>query len=330
MHVIHLRFCHNGQIKYLLTYLLKISQQTHSLLWFHVKDSDSAFDILSNRNASSSHLFKFLDIHISTEYDHQVWSQNVNIANSNLFFKNKLNLSGITNIHKLALFVNITVSQGEKMDLLSACSKKLDVIFLVDSTQYFLTNWELMELGLTNIVKTIDNAFPIRQNDTNIGVITFDDTAHTVLSLTDGTSLQNVRGAINSMNPSNSNTSSLKNGLNQVLDSFSTLSRNRTTGTFMIVIIVINSEIISEGPTVALANQMKSQNIIPLVIALSPEVQYDTIRQIATNPDEAVYEPYSSLPLLWNDVDDLKTKVCPYPVSGEYVLFRILLLFGDV
>ena len=221
--------------------------------------------------------------------------------------------------------------------MVSACSKTLDIILLVDTTQYSTkrnaTNWELTEIGLTSIVKTIDTAFPIRTNGTNIGLITFDNTAHTVLSLTDGTSLSNVMEAIHSIATSDSGTSNLKEGLNRVLDTFSTISRNQTTGgidTFMVVIVFINSEIISEGPTISVAYQMKDENIITLVIALSPQVQYDTICQIAITPDEAVFVPYPSLPLLWHDVDDLKSKVCPYPVYGDYISFHILLLFNVI
>ena len=200
---------------------------------------------------------------------------------------------------------------------ISACSHKIDIVILIDSTHFTSDDWPAAQIGFGSIVKTIDRVFPIGSDGVHVGVANYDDQGHLVSGLKDGTSATNAIDAIQSIQPPSVDVdiSNLKDGFTVVQNEFATNSRGNTeegVDTYQIVIVVVNTPVTGEK-TYAKAEELKTDGISIISIAVSPELSLDSLRLISTIPDNTVYEPVKSLPTLWNNPDSLKSVLCPTP-----------------
>ena len=182
----------------------------------------------------------------------------------------------------------------------------MDVVLLVDTTNYTPDTWNSTKTGLRWILEELNSVFGIVPTGTHVGLATYDNEGHLVLGLGDGTDITKIKPVLNTIAPGDTAVHNLVVGLDVATTELLNNGRD-----YKVVIAVVNSEVTDEANTASRAQYLSSKGINIIVVSL---LRNNQLRGIATHADNVFQESYESLNGIWNNTD-LAFMMCP---TGEH------------
>ncbi|CAK9289873.1 unnamed protein product, partial [Gordionus sp. m RMFG-2023] len=171
-------------------------------------------------------------------------------------------------------------------DLLSAKSKPIDVIFLVELEYRSLKDFECaLSISYGSLWQLVENN-PLGPDGGSVGVVTYNNYANIQLPFDSAKSLTNVFGYPKPI--FNDRTENLNVG--KALSLAYSMLKNSSKPDSIKQIWVYISET-SVGNPEAIAKSIKYNGIEIDVFAIGPRVSYDQINAIASSPKNIIYSP---------------------------------------
>ena len=157
----------------------------------------------------------------------------------------------------------------------------LDLVFVIDSSGSIgSTNFQLMR----DFVKNVVMQFVIGPDRTQVGMITFNNTATVQFQLSAHNTKTSLLQAINNI-PYPGDGSNLPAALNTLIAQFNTAfgARPRMNGIPRIAVVVTDGESGNLQATIAAANQVHANNILTYVVGVGDDIDINELRAIATD-----------------------------------------------
>ena len=191
--------------------------------------------------------------------------------------------------------------------ILDCSGRVVDVVLLVDTTNYTPDTWNSTKTGLQSILEKLNTVYGIVPTGTHVGLATYDSEGYLVLGLDNGTDITKIKPLLNTIAPGDTAVHNLMAGL----DVASAELLNNSPDHYKVVIAVVNSEVTNEAGTASRAQDLSSEGVNIIIVSL---LQNNQLGGIATHAGNVFQESYESLNGIWSNTD-LTSKMCP---TGEH------------